>query len=98
MIGLKNYLKNLKRETIICGDFNINWGETSYRMNLRRITDKFDLVQVIQKPKRITSSSNTNIDLIFTSGSQRIVKSYNMLAGFSEDNLILVTRKLSVIL
>lgn len=93
----ENLLKesNLNKETIILGDTNINWEDTSCRKNLKKITDKFDLVQMIKGPTRITTSSSTQIDLAFTNRPERIIKSYNMLAGLSDHNLILVARKLS---
>ncbi|XP_046707928.1 uncharacterized protein LOC124387560 [Silurus meridionalis] len=50
---------------------------------------------MINGPTRITASSSTQIDLVFTNRPERIFKSYNMLAGLSDHNLILVARKLS---
>ncbi len=57
---------NFNKEVIIMGDFNINWGEKSSRKNLKQITDKFDLMQLINWPTRITNSTSTQIDLIFS--------------------------------
>lgn len=42
---------NLNKDTVISGDFNINWEETSCRKNLKRIMDKFDFVQMIKGPR-----------------------------------------------
>ena len=47
------------------GDFNINWEDNSSRKNLKCITYKFDLSQMINGPTRITNSTKTQIDLIF---------------------------------
>ncbi len=48
------------------GDFNINWEDKSTRKNLKQITDSFDLKQLISGPTRITNSTKSQIDLIFT--------------------------------
>lgn len=77
------------------GDFNINWGEKSSRKNFKQITDNFDLMQLINGPTRITNSTSTQIDLIFSNRPERILKSYNMVTGLSDHNLTLVARKLS---
>ncbi len=77
------------------GDFNINWEDRHSRKKLKQITDRFDLKQVVRGPTRITNSSKTQIDLIFTNRPERIVKSFNMLTGLSDHNLTLVTRKLT---
>lgn len=86
---------NLDKEIIIMGDFNINWEDKPSRKKLKQITDRFDLTQVVRGPTRITNSSKTQIDLIFTYRPERIVKSFNMLTGLSNHNLTLVTRKLT---
>uniref|UniRef100_A0A3B1IW78 Reverse transcriptase domain-containing protein n=1 Tax=Astyanax mexicanus TaxID=7994 RepID=A0A3B1IW78_ASTMX len=57
--------------------------------------DDMDMTQVINGPTRITNSTSTQIDLAFTNMPERILKSYNMLTGMSDHNLIMVTRKLN---
>ncbi len=86
---------NLDKEIIIMGDFNINWEDNPSRKKLKQITDRFDPTQVVRGPTRITNSSKTQIDLIFTNRPERIVKSFNMLTGLSDHNLTLVTRNLT---
>ncbi len=94
---LRNLLKGFdrNRELILVGDFNINWNEKSNRKKLQEIVSHFDLVQLIQGATRITSSSDTQIDLIFSNKPERITKSINVLTGLSDHNLILVVRKLT---
>ncbi len=72
---------NLDKEIIIMGDFNINWEDRHSRKKLKQITDRFDLKQVVRGRTRITNSSKTQIDLIFTNRPERIVKSFNLLTG-----------------
>jgi len=77
------------------GDFNINWEDKSVRKTLKQITDDCDLTQLINGPTRVTSSTRTQIDLIFSNQPKRIVKSFNMLTGLSDHNMILIARKLT---
>ncbi len=94
---LRNLLKGFDRnkELILVGDFNINWNEKSNRKKLQQIVIHFNLIQFIQGPTRITSSSETQIDLIFSNKPERITKSIHLLTGLSDHNLILVVRKLT---
>jgi len=48
--------------------------------------------QMIKKATRITKSSQTLIDLIFTNREERIAKSYNPITGLSDHNLTLIVR------
>lgn len=93
---LRSILKSCdsKKELILMGDFNINWENKPSRKKLKEITDCFNLTQIVQGPTRITNSSETQIDLIFTNRPERITKSHNLLTGLSDHNTILLTRKL----
>lgn len=93
----ENMLKecNFNKEVIIIGDFNINWEDKASRKTLKQITDDFDLKQLINGPTRVTNSTRTQIDLIFSNRPKRIVKSFNMLTGLSDHNMILIARKLT---
>ncbi len=94
---LINLLKGFDRnkEFILVGDFNINWNEKSNRKKLQEIVCHFDLIQLIQGPTRTTSSSETQINLIFSNKPERITKSIHLLTGLSDHNLLLVVRKLT---
>lgn len=50
---------------------------------------------MIEKATRITKTSQTLIDLVFTNKVDRICKVYNLITGLSDHNLTLVARKLS---
>ena len=86
---------NLDKEVILMGDFNINWEDKCNRRALKQIVNTFDLTQLIKGPTRITQTSKTQIDLIFSNKPERIIKSFNMITGLSDHNLTLVARKLS---
>ncbi len=94
---LKTVLKysDFKRGTILLGDFNINWDNKLDRKKLKQLTDNHNLTQVIQGPTRITNTSKTTIDLIFTNKSDRISTTFNLLSGLSDHNLILCSRKVN---
>lgn len=77
------------------GDLNVNWEVNKVRKKLKKVMDDMDMTQVINGPTRITNSTSTQIDLTFTNRPERILKSYNMLTGMSDHNLIMVTRKLN---
>lgn len=83
------------KETILMGDFNLNWEDKLKRKKLKTIADKYLLNQIIKGPTRITKSSKTQLDLIFTNKPERITKSYNLITGLSDHNLTLVARKLT---
>ncbi len=94
---LHNILKQCdgKKELILMGDFNINWDKKTERKKLKEITNKFNLSQLIQGPTRITNSSQTQTDLIFTNRPQRVTTSHNLLTGLSDHNITLLVRKLT---
>ncbi len=50
---------------------------------------------MINGPTRITNSTRSQIDYIFSNRAERILKTFNMLTGLSDHNLMLVARKLS---
>lgn len=83
------------KEIILIGDFNINWDDKKGRKNLKVIMDKHNLEQQIEQPTRITKSSQTRIDLLFTNKPERIAKTFNFLNGISDHNIILFSRKLT---
>ncbi len=86
---------DFNREVIVIGDINVNWEDKSARKQLKQVTDSFNLTQIIDGPTRITNSSSTQIDLLFSNMSDRIIKSYNLITGLSDHNLILIAWKVN---
>ena len=84
-----------KTEVIIFGDFNVNWANKKSRSKLKSTMSKFDFSQVIEGPTRITKSTQSQIDLLFTNRVERICKTYNLITGLSDHNMILAARKLT---
>lgn len=83
------------KEILFMGDFNINCIDKNGRKKLKEITQKFYFTQMIEKATRITKTSQTLIDLVFTNKADRIGKVYNLITGLSDHNLTLVARKRS---
>ncbi|KAK0142318.1 putative RNA-directed DNA polymerase from transposon X-element [Merluccius polli] len=84
-----------KMELLLFGDLNCNWSIKSNRKKLKEITDKYNLTQLVEGPTRITNTSQTQIDLMFTNRPERITKSYNLITGISDHNITLLVRKLT---
>ena len=51
---------------IVMGDFNINWMNASESRHLQRITEGLGIRQIVNLPTRITRSSRTLIDHMYT--------------------------------
>lgn len=77
------------------GDFNVNWTDKNCRKRLKEITGLYSFTQLINGPTRITKSSKTQIDLVFSNKPERIIKSFNFITGISDHNLVLIARKLN---
>lgn len=77
------------------GDFNLNWLDKTRRKRLKDISNKYQMTQMVDKPTRLTKSSQTLLDLIFTNKADRITKIYNLMTGLSDHNLTLAARKLT---
>ena len=82
----------------LLGDFNCNIGATTFDHATRvltSITDLYNVQQLINEPTRITESSSTTIDLIFTNEPDKIFFSGVSHVGISDHNLVFAFRKLS---
>lgn len=89
------YLNSLGKEIIVLGEFNVNWSNKTKRKKLKELTGVFNFTQLINGPTRITKTSKTQIDLVFSNKPERILKSFNFITGVADHNLIMVARKLS---
>ncbi len=95
--NFENLLKalNHRSENIIPGDFNINWLDTKCKQKVKTITSIYKLHQVIKEPTRLSKTSKTLIDLIFTYRPEGVIKTYSLLTVLSDHNMILITEKLT---
>ena len=75
---------------IICGDFNINLLEKHNRQEIRygnrliKLLDYYDLTASIETPIRITKSTSTLIDNIFTNQAKNTFTACNRDPGLSD--------------
>lgn len=53
-------------ENIVCGDFNINYNSMTDSRELRRVMELYGLKQFVKQDTRITQTSSTKIDLVFS--------------------------------
>ena len=83
------------KEVLMMGDLNLNWLDKTKKKKLKDIANSVQMTQIITKPTRLTKSSQTLIDLIFTTKPDRVTKTYNLITGLSDHNLTLVARKLN---
>ena len=99
---LENDLMNCDRlsdlECYILGDFNVNVmhnKNSGLTKCVSDVCDIFDLCQLISDPTRITDSSKSIIDLIFTSSYEKVSQSGVVDIGLSDHMMIFCTRKIS---
>ena len=85
-----------QKETIVIGDFNVDWNLKPKRKKLNTILNKVGFKQLMDRPTRITNRSQTIIDLIISNQPQRIKKYYSLTTGMclADHNLIVFNRKL----
>ena len=83
-------------EYYLLGDLNVDFmptSESSNRQEMREILDIYDMVQLINQPTRITTSSSTLIYLCLTNKPVSIVKSGVLHLSISDHSLIYMIRK-----
>jgi hypothetical protein len=95
------YLESTKSELIICGDTNINYLIESYKKEqLQSVLDTYNLVQIIDFPTRISSTSISLIDNFFLDSNicnKFLV--YPAINGLSEhDGQILILENLQAMI
>ena len=81
------------------GDLNCNLASPTFDTNMSLLTSIANvnsLHQLIREPTRITSSSSTLIDLIFTNCPDKLVCSGVFHVGISDPTLVYVYRKLCI--
>ena len=84
------------KESIIMGDTNCNLLSQSFdhkAEHLKFITETYQYIQLIDQPTRITSSTRTLIDHIFTNKPNIITNHVILHVGISDHSLIYATHK-----
>ena len=91
-------LDSLNVEYYLLGDLNCDIAASRFDNITRKlinITDVYGLTQLITEPTRVTETTATLIDLIFTNSPDKIVCSGVRHIGISDHSLVFAYRKLS---
>ncbi|XP_068721569.1 uncharacterized protein [Montipora capricornis] len=92
-------LDSLNTEFYLLGDLNCNMTASQFDSDTRKlltITDVYGLQQLITEPTRITETSATLIDLIFTNCPDKVLCSGVRHIGISDHSMVYVYRKLAI--
>ena len=81
------------KETILTGDFNINYRKANDCKELKSVFTLFQFKQVIKFATRVTVNSESIIDLVFTNVPFNITKNDVYALNFSDHDLIGFNRK-----
>ena len=88
-------VNELKMETILMGDMNINYLKKSDHQELKDIINIAGLKQIIDSPTRVTTESSTLIDIILTNSEQNIAKWKVVPLSLSDHDCVGCVRKLN---
>ena len=81
-------------EVILMGDFNIDDTVHSNK-KWQHLVDLFDLSQMIREPTRVTETTSTIIDHVYTSHPDNIIESFVSPYSISDHFPVCFTRKIS---
>jgi hypothetical protein len=87
------------KELIIMGDVNCDFFKSppdAHTRKLQFLSSLYQFDQLINEPTRVTGTSATGIDLIFTNRAENILNSGIVHVGISDHSLIFVVRKFRV--
>ena len=89
-----NRVTSENKECYLLGDFNVNVSNTNALHNkLNDVMTEQQFVQIIKDPTRVTPFSETCIDLIFASHTDKITKSGVIKTGLSDHYMPYFVRK-----
>ena len=97
--NLRNDLSEIQEsaEVILLGDFNVDYQlRSTAKSRLQTLARAFSLEQLITLATRITQSSKSTIDLIFTNNIHRVVASGVYSLDISDHSLIFCAIKAGV--
>lgn len=82
------------KETIIVGDFNINYNDSLDNTEIKSVINQQGLKQMVQKSTRITSTSSTLIDLVITNKPSNLWHVEVVSTSLSDHDMIACIRKI----
>jgi hypothetical protein len=78
-------IQNHNKRLIMCGDWNVNFCQNNSNLfKLLSVLERYNLINRITTPTRITNTSCTLIDVIITQASNWDIKVVNKEIGFSD--------------
>lgn len=83
----------LSLEIVLLGDFNLDWSNQGALSRWLPIVQDFHLTQLISSPTRVTPSTSTTIDHIYTTHPHKIFSADVNPSGLSDHYLITLNRK-----
>ena len=105
LTGICNLIDNISdknKELFMLGDFNIDYLSSDCHLKKKLLSkvNTFNLTQVVDQPTRVFiktgTKSSTCIDHIYTYVPEHCSKSISLSIGFSDHNLVAITRKIKV--
>ena len=94
------YLDSENKEVIVIGDLNCDYSPDKIKTHdfhkLTTISEVFQFTQIIDKPTRITATSKSIIDLLYTNQLSRVVTHGVVDYGVNDHCLVYVVRKVAV--
>ena len=83
------------RETIMCGDYNINYKVANDHSDFKNLVKMHGFTQLIKSFTRITKRSQTLIDLFYTTDESKIADTLTYENSVSDHSLIGINRKVN---
>ena len=83
------------KESILMGDMNIDYNKRKVNNDTKDIINSYGFKQIIKKPTRITSTSQTTIDVIFTTNKSNISHSDVIPTSISDHDMVGIVRKMN---
>ena len=77
------------------GDFNVNYNSNSDSKEFKSIITPNGLKQIIKQPTRVTDTSSSLIDLVFTNCPLNITHACAIISLLSDHNMIGTVRKIN---
>ena len=83
------------KETILLGDFNVNYNDTSSNTTFKTIVKLFGFKQLVKKCTRLTETSSTTIDLILSNAAQNISAVDVVATSLGDHDMVACIRKIN---
>jgi len=90
-----NTISKVNEETIIVGDFNVNYKEQADNTDFKNVIKLYGFKQMVTKSTRITSTSSTLIELIMTNKPSTLSHVDVVSTSLSDHDMVSCIRKIN---